>query len=176
MAAVYASLFHYFSRGTESLCGTVSYKGFEKFAGWTGMFTPDCPAIPEDRLGVIPGILHIRPCGAGSEPVVYPSLCRHAVRPSRIRSHRTYSVSGLISSLKVMTRDSDRACSLFRGKPSQKPLTIPGYRESELMTICQGCCCIAMTFFCVLLLRPKQSPPKKFIGSHPFPLQTLFFC
>ena len=65
------------------------------------------------------------PCGAGSEPVVYPSLCRHAVRPSRIRSHRTYSVSGLISSLKVMTRDSDRACSLFRGKPSQKPLTIP---------------------------------------------------
>ena len=107
------------------MCGTVSYKGFEKFAGWTGMFTPDCPAIPEDRLGVIPGILHIRPCGAGSEPVVYPSLCRHAVRPSRIRSHRTYSVSGLISSLKVMTRDSDRACSLFRGKPSQKPLTIP---------------------------------------------------
>ena len=70
-------------------------------------------------------ILHIRPCGAGSEPVVYPSLCRHAVRPSRIRSHRTYSLSGLISSLKVMTRDSDRACSLFRGKPSQKPLTIP---------------------------------------------------
>ena len=67
----------------------------------------------------------IRPCGAGSGPVVYPSLCRHAVRPSRIRSHRTYSLSGLISSLKVMTRDSDRACSLFRGKPSQKPLTIP---------------------------------------------------
>ena len=125
MAAVYASLFHYFSRGTESLCGTVSYMGFEKFAGWTGMFTPDCPAIPEYRLGVIPGILHIRPCGAGSEPVVYPSLCRHAVRPSRVRSHRTYSLSGLISSLRVMTRDSDRACSLFRGKPSQKPLTIP---------------------------------------------------
>ena len=74
---------------------------------------------------MLPGILHIRPCGAGSEPVVYPSLCRHAVRPSRIRSHRTYSLSGLISSLKVMTRDSDRACSLFRGKPSQKPLTIP---------------------------------------------------
>lgn len=141
------------------------------------MFTPDCPAIPEDRLGVIPGepacpvinrpnavsanrafnhtaccsrrtafrqlcgtcvparydsemqpmlsgILHIRLCGAGSEPVVYPSLCRHAVRPSRVRSHRTYSLSGLISSLRVMTRDSDRACSLFGGKPSQKPLTI----------------------------------------------------
>ncbi len=60
MAAVYASLFHYFSRGTESLCGTVSYMGFEKFAGWTGMFTPDCPAIPKDRLGVIPGNRHAR--------------------------------------------------------------------------------------------------------------------
>lgn len=44
------------------------------------------------------------------------------------------------------------------------------------MAICQGYCCIAMLLFCVLLLRPKQSPPKEFIGSHPFPLQTLFFC
>ena len=34
-------------------------------------------------------------------------------------------LSGLISSIMVSTRDSDRACSLFRGKPSQKPLTIP---------------------------------------------------
>lgn len=79
MAAVYASLFHYFSRGTESLCGTVSYKGFEKFAGWTGMFTPDCPAIPEDRLGVLPGILHIRPLWsrirAGCLSVTLPSCC-----------------------------------------------------------------------------------------------------
>lgn len=73
---------------------------------------------------LLPGILHIRPCGAGSGPVVYPSLCHHAVRPSRVRSHRTYSLSGLISSLRVMTRDSDRACSLFGEKPSQKPLTI----------------------------------------------------
>ena len=53
---------------------------------------------------MLPGILHIRPCGAGSEPVVYPSLCRHAVRPFRVRNHRTYSLSGLISSLRVTAR------------------------------------------------------------------------
>ena len=107
------------------MCGTVSYKGFEKFAGWTEMFTPDCPAIPEDRLGVLPGILHIRPLWsrirAGCLSVTLPSCCS-AIPGSR--SHRTYSLSGLISSLRVMTRDSDRACSLFGEKPSQKPLTI----------------------------------------------------
>ena len=59
---------------------------------------------------------------AGCLFVTQPSCCS-AIPGSR--SHRTYSLSGLISSLRVMTRDSDRACSLFRGKPSQKPLTIP---------------------------------------------------
>ena len=59
---------------------------------------------------------------AGCLSVTLPSCCS-AIPGSR--SHRTYSLSGLISSLKVMTRDSDRACSIFRGKPSQKPLTIP---------------------------------------------------
>ena len=59
---------------------------------------------------------------AGCLAVTLPSCCS-AIPGSR--SHRTYSLSGLISSLKVMTRDSDRACSLFRGKPSQKPLIIP---------------------------------------------------
>lgn len=84
----------------------------------------------------LPGHTRISP-GSDSGHPAYPALwsrvragCLSVTLPSccsaiRIRSHRTYSVSGLISSLKVMTRDSDRACSLFRGKPSQKPLTIP---------------------------------------------------
>lgn len=49
--------------------------------------------------------------------------CRHAVRPFRVRNHRTYSLSGLISSLRVTARvflGLQPSC----GKPSQKPLTI----------------------------------------------------